>query len=45
MKSIQRVFKKLGEIFNRVLDTLLDQLRGKEPEHELIPIRIRRDHP
>jgi hypothetical protein len=43
MKSIKRVLKRLGEIFNRTLDTLLDQLSGKQPEAEMIPIPVRRD--
>jgi hypothetical protein len=43
MKSIRKVLKRLGEIFNRALDSLLDQLRGREPEPEMIPIRVRRD--
>ncbi|AFY73978.1 hypothetical protein Syn7502_01947 [Synechococcus sp. PCC 7502] len=41
MKSIQKALKKLGEIFNRVLDALLEQLGGKEPEPEMIPIPVR----
>ena len=43
MKSIKKVLKRLGEIFDRALDALLDSLRGKEPESEMIPIRVRRD--
>jgi hypothetical protein len=45
MKSIKKVLEKLGEIFNRVLDAILDQLSGKEPEPEMIPIRVRKDRP
>jgi len=43
MKSIKKVLKRLGELFNRALDALLDQLRDREPEPEMIPIRVRRD--
>jgi hypothetical protein len=43
MKSIKTALRKLGEIFNRVLDALLDQLKGREPEPETIPVRVRRD--
>jgi hypothetical protein len=39
MKALRRVLKKLGDVFNRVLDTLLGQ---RQPEPELIPIPVRR---
>jgi hypothetical protein len=38
MDSLKRVLKKLGDIFNRVLDALLGQ---RQPEPELIPIPVR----
>jgi len=41
MKSIKKVLDKLGEIFNRVLDALLEQLAGKETEPEMIPIPVK----
>ena len=44
MKSIKKVLEKLGEIFNRVLDALLEQLKGNEPEPEMIPIPIKDRH-
>ncbi len=43
MKSIKKALRKLGEIFNRVLDALLEQLKGREPEPEMIPVRVRKD--
>jgi hypothetical protein len=44
MKSIKKVLEKLGDIFNRVLDALLDQLKGREPEPDMIPIPVRVRH-
>lgn len=46
MKSIKKALSKLGEIFNRVLDALLEHLKGRgtEPEPEMIPVRVRNRH-
>lgn len=43
MKSIKKVLKKLGEIFNRVLDEVLDALIGQKGDRqpELIPIPVK----
>lgn len=38
MKSIKKVLQDIGEILNRVLETLLGQ---KQPQPELIPIPVR----
>ena len=37
MKSIKKALKRLGEIFNRLLDSLL----GGQSQPELIPIPVR----
>lgn len=43
MKSIKRVLKKLGEIFNRVLDGVLDALIGQSGDRQpdLVPIPVK----
>ncbi|WP_193372405.1 hypothetical protein [Pseudanabaena sp. PCC 6802] len=38
MKSIKRVLRNLGEVFKRVLETLVGQ---RQPEPELVPIPVR----
>ncbi|WP_425214657.1 hypothetical protein [Tumidithrix helvetica] len=38
MKSIKKALKKLGEIFDRILEALVGQ---RQPEPQLIPIPVR----
>lgn len=38
MKSIKKILKKLGEMFDRVLEALIGQ---RQPEHQLVPIPVR----
>jgi hypothetical protein len=40
VKSIKKALKKLGEIFDRVLEALIGQ---RQPEHQLVPIPVRND--
>jgi len=38
MKAVKRILKRLGDMLNRVLDSLLGP---RQPEPELIPIPVR----
>jgi hypothetical protein len=40
VKSIKKALKKLGEMFDRVLEALIGQ---RQPEHQLVPIPVRND--
>lgn len=40
MKSIKKALRKLGEMFDRVLEALIGQ---RQPEHQLVPIPVRND--
>ena len=40
MKAIKKILQEIGEILNRVLESLLGQ---NQPQPELIPIPVRND--